>query len=174
MVFIYILFYCRNLKDLDPKNPLRTMSLVVDIAHKQLGIYSVIGISEMVNCSTQNEVEMAAYLFQFYEMFHHEPIPQAGPMQHAYMNVNMNMDTIETPDTERVFIDYHIDKDYNRGRGGFIGFSATVNNISVISSILLVEETRVHGENHRLATNKGNNKITEHRAIFQRERRNSY
>jgi hypothetical protein len=78
-----------------------------------------------VNCSTQNEVEMAAYLFQFYEMFHHEPIPQTGPMQHDDMDVNMNMDTIETPDTERVFIDYHIDKDYNRVRDGFIVFNAT-------------------------------------------------
>jgi hypothetical protein len=139
------------LKDLDPKNPLKTMSLVVDIAQKQLGIYSVIGISEMVNCSTQNEVEMAAYLFQFYEMFHHEPIPQTGPMQHDDMDVIMNMDTIETPDTERVFIDYHIDKDYNRVMDGFIVFNATFNNISVRSSVLLVEETRVHGENHRLA-----------------------
>ena len=123
-----------------------TMSMVVDIAQKQLGIYSVIGILKMVNCSTQNEVEMAAYLFQFYEMFHHEPIPQTGPMQHDDMDVNMNMDTIETPDTERVFIDYHIDKDYNRVRDGFIVFNATFNNISVISSVLLVEETRVHGE----------------------------
>jgi hypothetical protein len=78
------------LKDLDPKNPLKTMSLVVDIAQKQLGIYSVIGISEMVNCSTQNEVEMAAYLFQFYEMFHHESIPQTGPMQHDDMDVNLS------------------------------------------------------------------------------------
>ena len=124
--------------------------MVVDIAHQQLGIYSVIGISKMVNCSTQNEVEMAAYLFQFYEKFYHERIPQTGPIQHADMNVNMNADTIETPDTERVFIDYHIDKDYNRVRDGFIVFNATFNNISVISSVLLVEETRVHGENHRL------------------------
>ena len=32
-------------------------------------------------------------------------------------------------------------------------FNATFNNISVISwqSVLLVEETRVHGENHRYA-----------------------
>jgi hypothetical protein len=81
------------LKELDPKNPLKTMSMVVDIAHQQLGIYSVIGISKMVNCSTQNEVEMATYLFQFYEMFYHEPIPQTGPIQHADMNVNMNADT---------------------------------------------------------------------------------
>ena len=116
------------------------MSLVVDIAQKQLEIYSVIGISEMVNCSTQNEVEMEAYLFQFYEMFHHEPIPQTVPMQHDDMDVNMNMDTIETPDTERVFIDYHIDKDYNRVMDGFIVFNATFNNISVRSSVLLVEE----------------------------------
>jgi hypothetical protein len=33
-------------------------------------------------------------------------------------------------------------------------FNATFNNISVISwrSVLLVEETRVHGENHQPAT----------------------
>jgi hypothetical protein len=72
-------------------------------------------------------------------------------MQHDDMDVNMNMDTIETPDTERVFIDYHIDKDYNRVRDGFIVFNATFNNISVRLSVLLVEETRVHRENHRLA-----------------------
>jgi hypothetical protein len=38
---------------------------------------------------------------------------------------------------------------YNRFR--FMGFNATFNNISVISwgSVLLVEETRVPGENHR-------------------------
>ena len=127
------------------------MSLVVDIAQKQLEIYSVIGISEMVNCSTQNEVEMEAYLFQFYEMFHHETIPQTVPMQHDDMDVNMNMDTIETPDPARVFIDYRIDKDYNRARDGFIVFNASFNNISVISLVLLVEETRVHEENHHMA-----------------------
>jgi len=34
-------------------------------------------------------------------------------------------------------------------------FSATFNNISVVSwqSVLLVEETGVHGENHRSAVN---------------------
>jgi hypothetical protein len=34
---------------------------------------------------------------------------------------------------------------------GFVVFNATFNNISVISwlSVLLVEETRVPGENHR-------------------------
>jgi len=34
-------------------------------------------------------------------------------------------------------------------------FKATFNNISVISwwSVLLVEETRVHGENHRPVAN---------------------
>jgi hypothetical protein len=54
-------------------------------------------------------------------------------------------------------------------------FNATFNNTSVKSwqSVLLAEETGVPGENHRHAVNKGNNKITEHRAIFQRERQNS-
>ena len=39
--------------------------------------------------------------------------------------------------------------------GWCIVFNATFNNISVISwrSILLMEETRVPGENHRLVTN---------------------
>ena len=48
-------------------------------------------------------------------------------------------------------------------------FNATFHNISVIQwrSVLLVGETRVPGENHRPVVNKGNNKITEHRAIFQ-------
>ena len=37
---------------------------------------------------------------------------------------------------------------------GLWGFNATINNISVMSwrSVFLVEETRVHGENHRPAT----------------------
>ena len=54
-------------------------------------------------------------------------------------------------------------------------FNATSNNISVLSrrSDLLVEETRLPWENHRPVANKGNNKITEHRAIFQREGENS-
>jgi hypothetical protein len=48
-------------------------------------------------------------------------------------------------------------------------FKATFNNISVISwrSVLLVEETGVPEEI------KGNNKITELRAILQRESQNS-
>ena len=38
-----------------------------------------------------------------------------------------------------------------KGEGGVMVFHATFNNISVISwrSVLLVEETRVPGENHR-------------------------
>ena len=46
--------------------------------------------------------------------------------------------------------------------------STNFNSISVISrrSVLLVDETGVPGENHRPVANKGNNKITEHRAIF--------
>jgi hypothetical protein len=37
-----------------------------------------------------------------------------------------------------------------------LGFNTTFNNISVISwwSVLLVEETNIHGENHRPATDK--------------------
>jgi len=59
-------------------------------------------------------------------------------------------------------------------------FNATFNNISVIPwrSVLLVEETELPRENHRSVAssliNKGNNKITEHRAIFQRKRQNSH
>ena len=58
-------------------------------------------------------------------------------------------------------------------------FNATFNNISVIPwrSVLLVEEPELPRENHRSVAssliNKGNNKITEHRAIFQRKRQNS-
>jgi hypothetical protein len=38
--------------------------------------------------------------------------------------------------------------------GWFLVFNATFNNISIISwqSVLLVDETRVPGENHRLVT----------------------
>jgi hypothetical protein len=36
------------------------------------------------------------------------------------------------------------------------------------------KETGVPGENHWPVANKGNNKITVHQAIFQRERQNSY
>jgi hypothetical protein len=45
-------------------------------------------------------------------------------------------------------------------------FNAIFNIISVISwrSVLLVEETGGPGENHQPVANKGNNKITEHRA----------
>ena len=43
---------------------------------------------------------------------------------------------------------------YLKWVGWFMVFNATFNNISVISwrSVLLVEETGVHGENHRPAT----------------------
>jgi len=39
-------------------------------------------------------------------------------------------------------------------------FNATLNTISVISSVLLVEETRVPGENHRPATSHWQTFIT--------------
>ncbi|CAC5400257.1 MICAL [Mytilus coruscus] len=65
-----------QMKDLDPSNPFRTMEMVVNIAQRELGIYPVITVSKMVNCSSENEVEMVSYLSQFYQLFYEEPIPE--------------------------------------------------------------------------------------------------
>jgi hypothetical protein len=49
-------------------------------------------------------------------------------------------------------VDVHVDTTDNEGGGGCVMvFNATFNNISVISwrSVLLVEDNRVHKENHR-------------------------
>lgn len=62
------------MKNLDPSNRLSTMETVVNIAQRELGIYPVITVSKMVNCSSENEVEMALYLTQFYQLFHEENI----------------------------------------------------------------------------------------------------
>jgi hypothetical protein len=51
-------------------------------------------------------------------------------------------------------VDVHVDTTDNEGGGGCVMvFNATFNNISVISwrSVLLVEDNRVHKENHRPA-----------------------
>ncbi|VDI20842.1 Hypothetical predicted protein [Mytilus galloprovincialis] len=63
-----------QMKNLDPSIRLSTMETVVNIAQRELGIYPVITVSKMVNCSSENEVEMALYLTQFYQLFHEENI----------------------------------------------------------------------------------------------------
>jgi hypothetical protein len=56
---------------------------------------------------------------------------------------------------------------YLKWVGWFMVFNATFNNISVISwwSVLLVEETGVHGENHRPATS--HSQILSHNVVVK-------
>ncbi|XP_071174863.1 F-actin-monooxygenase mical1-like isoform X2 [Mytilus edulis] len=65
-----------QMKNLDPLDRFSTMETVVNIAQRELGIYPVITVLKMVNCSSENEVEMALYLTQFYQLFHEENIPE--------------------------------------------------------------------------------------------------
>lgn len=65
----------RNIVDLNPTDPIRTTNIVVGVAQSQLGIYPIMTVSEMVNCSTKREDTMAMYLTQFYVFYKNLPIP---------------------------------------------------------------------------------------------------
>ncbi|XP_052063696.1 F-actin-monooxygenase MICAL1-like isoform X2 [Mytilus californianus] len=106
-----------KMEDLDRTNALRTMEIVVNIAKREFEIFPVLAVSKMVNFSSENEVEMASYLSQFYQLFHGEPIPEITSSDNSVLG-DEKRDITETnivkPRTSRVQIhDEKVETDEN-------------------------------------------------------------
>ena len=69
-------FLCRNLFTLNRQNASANLSFVVDLAQREFGISPTMTVSEMARCTPDREIAMAAYLSQFYELFHDEKLPE--------------------------------------------------------------------------------------------------
>lgn len=82
---LILLSFSKN-EDLDRTNALRTMDIVVNLAKREFGIFPMLAVSMMVNCSYDNEVEMASYLSQFYQLFHGEPIPETSASDNSVLS----------------------------------------------------------------------------------------
>ncbi|XP_071174859.1 F-actin-monooxygenase mical1-like isoform X1 [Mytilus edulis] len=97
-----------KIEDLDRTNAMRTMEIVVNIAKREFEIFPILTVSKMVNCSYDNEVEMASYLSQFYQLFlHDEPIPETSASDNSILSdekKDIIVANIVKPRTSRVQI----------------------------------------------------------------------
>ncbi|CAC5400256.1 MICAL [Mytilus coruscus] len=106
-----------KMEDLDRTNVFRTMEIVVNIAKREFEIFPVLAVLKMVNCSSENQVEMASYLSQFYQLFHGEPIPEITASDNSVLG-DEKRDITETnivkPRTSKVQIhDEKVETDEN-------------------------------------------------------------